>query len=55
MQEFIRRWFRGLVAAGEDVQLAESLWSELQESRKERIKDLCRNPLVRNLIKICLV
>ncbi|MDL5046820.1 NACHT domain-containing protein, partial [Oscillatoria amoena NRMC-F 0135] len=45
MQEFIRRWFRGLVAAGEDVQLAESLWSELQESGKERIKDLCRNPL----------
>ncbi|WP_396442772.1 NACHT domain-containing protein, partial [Limnospira sp. PMC 737.11] len=29
----------------EDVQLAESLWSELQESGKERIKDLCRNPL----------
>jgi HEAT repeat protein/energy-coupling factor transporter ATP-binding protein EcfA2 len=45
MQEFIRRWFRGLVAAGEDIQLAESLWSELQESGKERIKDLCRNPL----------
>ncbi|MDT9193453.1 NACHT domain-containing protein [Limnospira sp. PMC 1245.20] len=45
MQEFIRRWFRGLVAEGEDVQLAESLWSELQESGKERIKDLCRNPL----------
>ncbi len=45
MQEFIRRWFRGLVAAGEDVQVAESLWSELQESGKERIKDLCRNPL----------
>ncbi|MEB3831332.1 HEAT repeat domain-containing protein, partial [Phormidium sp. CCY1219] len=45
MQEFIRRWFRGLVEAGEDVQLAESLWSELQESGKERIKDLCRNPL----------
>ncbi|MFO7033052.1 hypothetical protein B9T07_25140 [Limnospira fusiformis CCALA 023] len=41
----MRRWFRGLVAAGEDVQLAESLWSELQESGKERIKDLCRNPL----------
>ncbi|MDT9185326.1 hypothetical protein [Limnospira sp. PMC 289.06] len=33
------------MAAGEDVQLAESLWSELQESGKERIKDLCRNPL----------
>jgi HEAT repeat protein len=45
MQEFIRRWFRGLVAADKDVQLAESLWSELQESGKERIKDLCRNPL----------
>jgi ACT domain-containing protein len=45
MQEFIRRWFQGLVAEGEDVQLAESLWSELQESGKERIKDLCRNPL----------
>jgi hypothetical protein len=45
MQEFIRRWFRGLVAEGEDVQLAESLWSELQQSGKERIKDLCRNPL----------
>ncbi len=45
MQEFIRRWFRGLVEAGEDVQLAESLQSELQESGKERIKDLCRNPL----------
>ncbi|WP_254563647.1 NACHT domain-containing protein [Oscillatoria sp. HE19RPO] len=45
MQEFIRRWFRGLVAEGEDVQLAEFLWSELQESGKERIKDLCRNPL----------
>ncbi|AFY81282.1 HEAT repeat domain-containing protein [Oscillatoria acuminata] len=45
MQEFIQRWFRGLVEAGEDVKLAASLWSELQESGKERIKDLCRNPL----------
>jgi HEAT repeat protein len=45
MQEFIRRWFRGLVEAGEDVKLAESLWSELQAAGKERIKDLCRNPL----------
>ncbi|MGL4500311.1 MAG: HEAT repeat domain-containing protein, partial [Planktothrix sp.] len=45
MQEFIRRWFRGLVAAGEDVKLAESLWSELQAVGKERIKDLCCNPL----------
>ncbi len=38
MQEFIRRWF--LVPAD-----AESLWSQLQESGKERTKDLCRNPL----------
>ncbi len=38
VQEFIRRWF--LVPAD-----AESLWSQLQESGKERIKDLCRNPL----------
>ncbi|MCT7958507.1 NACHT C-terminal alpha/beta 1 domain-containing protein [Laspinema palackyanum] len=45
MQEFIRRWFRGLVEAGEDVKLAKSLWSELQATGKERIKDLCRNPL----------
>ncbi|HEY9809045.1 MAG TPA: NACHT domain-containing protein, partial [Halomicronema sp.] len=45
MQEFIRRWFRGLVEEGEDVKLAESLCSELQGSGKERIKDLCRNPL----------
>jgi HEAT repeat protein len=53
MQEFIRRWFRGLVEAGEDVQLAESLWSELQESGKERIKDLCRNPL--RLTLLCAI
>jgi energy-coupling factor transporter ATP-binding protein EcfA2 len=52
MHEFIRRWFRELVAEGEDVQLAESLWSELQESGKERIKDLCRNPL--RLKSLCL-
>lgn len=45
MQELIWRLFRGLVEAGEDVQLAESLWSELQTTGKERIKDLCRNPL----------
>ncbi|MGK7923299.1 MAG: NACHT domain-containing NTPase [Trichodesmium sp.] len=45
MQEFIGRLFRGLVEAGEDVQLAESLWSDLQTTGKERIKDLCRNPL----------
>ncbi len=38
VQEFIRRWF--LVQTD-----AESLWSQLQESGKERIKDLCRNPL----------
>lgn len=38
VQEFIRRWFP--VEAE-----AESLWSQLQESGKERIKDLCRNPL----------
>ncbi len=38
MQEFIRRWFP--VPAD-----AESLWLQLQESGKERIKDLCRNPL----------
>ncbi|MCT7957164.1 HEAT repeat domain-containing protein [Laspinema palackyanum] len=38
VQEFIRRWF--------PVQAdAESLWSELQAAGKERIKDLCRNPL----------
>ena len=43
MQEFIRRWFRGLVKAGEDVKLAELLCSELQAAGKERIKDLCRN------------
>jgi len=45
MQEFIRRWFPGLVEAAEADLLAKSLWSELQESGKERIKDLCRNPL----------
>jgi len=45
VQEFIRRWFRGLVESGEAVELAESLWSELQAAGKERIKDLCRNPL----------
>ncbi|MEO0050643.1 MAG: HEAT repeat domain-containing protein [candidate division WOR-3 bacterium] len=45
MQEFIRRWFPGLVAAAEADQLARSLWSELQAAGKERIKDLCRNPL----------
>ncbi|MBP0030397.1 MAG: HEAT repeat domain-containing protein [Roseofilum sp. Guam] len=45
VQEFIRRWFPGLVESGEAVQLAESLWSELQAAGKERIKDLCRNPL----------
>ncbi|MCT7951609.1 NACHT domain-containing protein [Ancylothrix sp. C2] len=45
MQEFIRRWFRGLVKEGEDVKLAELLCSELQAAGKERIKDLCRNPL----------
>ena len=45
MQEFIGRLFQGLVEAGGDVQLAESLWSELQTTGKERIKDLCRNPL----------
>jgi HEAT repeat protein len=38
VQEFIRRWF--LVQAD-----AESLWSQLQAAGKERIKDLCRNPL----------
>lgn len=45
MQEFIQRWFRRLVEAGEDVKLAKSLWLELQAAGKERIKDLCRNPL----------
>ncbi len=49
MQEFIQRWFPGLVEEEEGkekaVQLAESLWSELQGLGKERIKDLCRNPL----------
>ncbi|MBO0348314.1 NACHT domain-containing protein, partial [Phormidium pseudopriestleyi FRX01] len=38
VQEFIQRWFPGLVEA-------ESLWSQLQAGGKERIKDLCRNPL----------
>ncbi|AFY85283.1 HEAT repeat domain-containing protein [Oscillatoria acuminata] len=45
MQKFIHRWFPGLVEAGEAALLAESLWSELQAAEKERIKDLCRNPL----------
>ncbi|MDY7051732.1 NACHT domain-containing NTPase, partial [Limnospira fusiformis] len=45
MQEFIRRWFPGLVGAAEADWLAESLWSQLQAAGKERIKDLCRNPL----------
>ena len=38
MQEFIRQWFRVEVEA-------ESLWSQLQAAGKERIKDLCHNPL----------
>jgi energy-coupling factor transporter ATP-binding protein EcfA2 len=45
MQEFIQRWFPGLFEAVEADQLAESLESELQAEGKERIKDLCRNPL----------
>ncbi len=45
MQGFIWRWFPGLFGEGEADRLAESLWSELQGAGKERIKDLCRNPL----------
>ncbi|WP_084613256.1 HEAT repeat domain-containing protein [Planktothrix rubescens] len=45
MQQFIQRWFRNLSGEKQDVELAESLWSALQTSGKERIKDLCRNPL----------
>ncbi|MEY3866280.1 MAG: hypothetical protein RLZZ338_171, partial [Cyanobacteriota bacterium] len=45
MQQFIQRWFRNLSGEKQDVELAESLWSALQVSGKERIKDLCRNPL----------
>jgi HEAT repeat protein/energy-coupling factor transporter ATP-binding protein EcfA2 len=45
MQQFIQRWFRNLSGEKQDVELAESLWSALQNSGKERIKDLCRNPL----------
>ncbi|MCL1469893.1 NACHT domain-containing protein [Argonema antarcticum] len=45
MQQFIQKWFRVLSGEGQDVRLAESLWSALQTTGKERIQDLCRNPL----------
>jgi len=45
MQQFIQRWFRNLSWEKPGGKLAESLWSALQTSGKERIKDLCRNPL----------
>ncbi|MEC4896102.1 MAG: NACHT domain-containing protein, partial [Oscillatoria sp. PMC 1050.18] len=45
MQQFIQRWFGGVSGEGEEVTLAESLWEGLQAPGKERIKDLCRNPL----------
>jgi flagellar biosynthesis GTPase FlhF len=45
MQQFIQRWFRNLSGQKQDLELAESLWSALKASGKERIKDLCRNPL----------
>ena len=45
IQQFIQRWFRNLSGEKPEGKLAESLWSALQTSGKERIKDLCRNPL----------
>ncbi|MEC4984901.1 MAG: NACHT domain-containing protein, partial [Oscillatoria sp. PMC 1076.18] len=45
MQQFVQRWFGGVSGEGEKVTLAESLWEGLQAPGKERIKDLCRNPL----------
>ena len=45
IQQFIQRWFRNLSGEKPEGKLAESFWSALQISGKERIKDLCRNPL----------
>jgi hypothetical protein len=45
IRQFIGRWFGSVSGEGEDVGLAESLWAALETPGKERIKDLCRNPL----------
>ncbi|MGK7890637.1 MAG: HEAT repeat domain-containing protein [Leptolyngbyaceae cyanobacterium] len=45
VETFIRRWFPGVFEPEEADLLATSLWAELQGAGKERIKDLCRNPL----------
>ncbi len=45
MQQFNQRWFRSLSGEKPEMKLGESLWEALQTPGKERIKDLCRNPL----------
>jgi HEAT repeat protein len=45
MNKFIQQWFQNFPGKKSAEVLVQSLWSELETPGKERIKDLCRNPL----------